>query len=82
MNVQAGSIAFMAIWTTYAVYTASLGEITTKEATSDSGLDISYKVRLGPRCVACTASRFGRAGVQRARISLEMILNMMLHTSN
>ncbi|CAN0258049.1 unnamed protein product, partial [Laminaria digitata] len=39
-----GSIAFMAIWTYYAAYTASLGEITTKTAENESGLDISYKV--------------------------------------
>lgn len=47
-DVQAGSIAFMAIWMYYAAYTASLGEITTKTVENASGLDISYKVRERP----------------------------------
>lgn len=41
------AVAFMAVWTYYAAYTASLGDITTKTAESPEGTggyDISYKV--------------------------------------
>lgn len=39
-----GAIAFLSIWIYYAAATASLGDITTKTATSAGGLDLSYKV--------------------------------------
>lgn len=49
-RVQVASVAFLAIWTYYAVYTASLGDITTRtvEEADAGGYDLSYKVSLGP----------------------------------
>lgn len=41
---QAGCCAFLAVWMVYAAYTASMGEVTTKEVSSGTGLDVSYKV--------------------------------------
>ena len=54
-QLQVAAIAFMAVWTVYAAYTASLGEITTKTVVSSDEIDLSYKVRRAPppHCRCC-----------------------------